>query len=74
MLGLLFMLAYPNRAALVVLIVVGSAVTLETLQLLTPGRLVDVSIKVAGGLGGMAPFFLARVIAIQTKAKIAPRG
>ena len=43
-LGLLFMLAYPNRALLVVLIVVGSAVTLEILQLLTPdrhGRLIE---------------------------------
>jgi len=69
-LGLLFMLAYPNRAALVVLIVVGSAVALETLQLLTPdrhGRLIDASIKVAGGLSGMALFVLARAIAVQNE-------
>ncbi|SFP81738.1 VanZ like family protein [Bradyrhizobium sp. Ghvi] len=77
MLGLLFMLACPNRVALVLLIVGGSAVTLETLQLLTPdrhGRFIDASIKVAGGLSGMALFVLARVVAAQAKAKVVPRG
>jgi hypothetical protein len=55
-LGLTFGLAYPNRISLVFAIVVGSAFTLETLQLLTPdrhGRLLDALVKAAGGTCGI---------------------
>jgi VanZ family protein len=56
LLGLAFGLAYPSRLLLVVAIVVGSAVTLEALQLLTPdrhGRILDALVKAAGGLCGI---------------------
>jgi hypothetical protein len=55
-LGLAFGLAYPNRIILVFAIVVGSAFTLEALQLLTPdrhGRLLDALVKAAGGISGI---------------------
>jgi uncharacterized membrane protein len=54
--GLAFGLAYPRRVFLVAAIVVGSAVCLEALQLLTPdrhGRLIDASIKAVGGIIGI---------------------
>jgi VanZ family protein len=56
LLGLAFGLAYPNRLFLVVAIVVGSAVSLEALQLLTPdrhGRILDALVKAAGGICGI---------------------
>jgi VanZ family protein len=55
-LGALFSLAYPRQVALVCLIVLGSAVLLELLQLLTPdrhGRVPDAIEKMAGGVGGI---------------------
>jgi len=55
-LGLAFGLAYPNRMFLVVAIVLGSAISLEALQLLTPdrhGRLLDALVKAAGGICGI---------------------
>jgi len=54
--GLAFGLAYPNRVFLVAAIVLGSAFTLEALQLLTPdrhGRLLDALVKSAGGICGI---------------------
>lgn len=56
-LGALFGLAYPRQAALACLIVFGSAVLLELLQLLTPdrhGRVPDAIEKIAGGVVGIA--------------------
>ena len=56
LMGLAFGLAYPTRVFLVVAIVVGSAVALEALQLLTPdrhGRLLDALVKAAGGICGI---------------------
>jgi VanZ family protein len=56
LMGLAFGLAYPSRVVLVVAIVVGSAVTLEALQLLTPdrhGRIIDALVKAAGGICGI---------------------
>ncbi len=55
-LGLAFALAYPSRILLVVGIVVGAALGLETLQLLTPdrhGRAVDAFVKALGGISGI---------------------
>ena len=55
--GLAFGLAYPNRLLLVVAIVVGSALGLEALQLLTPdrhGRVIDALMKAAGGVCGIS--------------------
>ncbi len=56
-LGAMFSLAYPRRLALLCLIVIGSAVLLELLQLLTPdrhGRVPDAIEKMAGGFVGIA--------------------
>ncbi len=55
-LGMLFLLAYPRRAILVCVIVLGSAVLLEVLQLLTAdrhGRLTDAIEKIGGGAVGI---------------------
>jgi VanZ family protein len=55
-LGVLFSLAYPRQVVLVCLIVLGSAVLLEILQLLTPdrhGRIQDAIIKMMGGALGI---------------------
>jgi hypothetical protein len=54
--GLAFALAYPSRALLVVAIVMGAALGLEMLQLLTPdrhGRVVDALVKALGGISGI---------------------
>jgi hypothetical protein len=55
-LGALFCFAYPRQIALVWLIVPGSAVLLEFMQLLTPGRhgrILDAVEKMAGGAAGI---------------------
>jgi VanZ family protein len=55
-LGLLFCLAYPRHIALVCLIVLGGAVLLEIMQLLTHdrhGRIQDAIEKMAGGVLGI---------------------
>ena len=57
LLGLLFCLAYPRRIALVYVLVFGSAVVLELLQMVTPDRdagVIDAVEKLAGGAGGIA--------------------
>lgn len=54
--GLAFALAYPNRVLLVVAIVIGAALGLEALQLLTPdrhGRVADALVKALGGISGI---------------------
>ncbi|MGY4222799.1 VanZ family protein [Bradyrhizobium sp. USDA 4503] len=54
--ALAFVLGYPRRTALIVLLVIFSAFTLEAMQFLTPdrhGRLIDAIVKVAGGLAGI---------------------
>lgn len=66
LIGFAFALAYPNRILLVFVIVVGAAVGLEALQLLTPdrhGRAADALVKALGGISGicvgqMASFLL----------------
>lgn len=55
-LGVLFCLAYPRQFVLVWLIVLGSALALEIMQLLTPdrhGRIQDALEKMAGGGAGI---------------------
>src|ERR1700753_2541086 len=66
LIGFAFALAYPNRVLLVFIIVVGAALGLEALQLLTldrHGRTVDALVKALGGIseicvGQMASFLL----------------
>ena len=66
LIGFAFALAYPSRVLLVFAIVVGAALGLEALQLLTldrHGRAVDALVKALGGISGicvgqMASFLL----------------
>jgi VanZ family protein len=56
LLGLLFYLTYPRRLVLVCLVVFGSAVVLELLQMTLPdrdARVIDVAEKLAGGAAGL---------------------
>ena len=56
LMGLAFALAYPSRLLLVITIVVGAAVGLEAIQLLTPdrhARVVDALVKTLGGISGI---------------------
>jgi len=56
LLGLLFCLAYRNNIRLVFLLVFGTAVALEILQLFAPGRdarLIDAIEKLSGGGAGI---------------------
>jgi len=58
-------LAYPKRLLWVAAIVVGSALGLEALQLLTPdrhGRLLDAAVKAAGGICGIGIGHLAALM------------
>ncbi|WP_426442371.1 VanZ family protein [Bradyrhizobium genosp. P] len=67
-LGALFFLAYPRHIVLVCLIVIGSAVLLERMQLLTPdrhARLHDAIEKIAGGAAGMVA---AQMVLLRAKA------
>ena len=55
--GFVFALAYPRHLWIVVLLVVGSTVLLELLQLVQPsrhGRVVDVAVKLVGAGFGLA--------------------
>ena len=55
LIGVLFGLAYPRRIWLVLALIVGTAIGLEALQLLTPdrhGELRDAMVKLAGGISG----------------------
>ncbi|MBR0994308.1 VanZ family protein [Bradyrhizobium japonicum] len=64
-LGSLFALAYPRRTPLICLVVVGSAITFELLQTLTPdrhGTVFDVSEKIVAGCAGIAAVRLVQVV------------
>jgi VanZ family protein len=57
LMGLAFGLAYPSRILFVVALVVGTAVGLEMLQLLTPdrhARAADAFVKTLGGISGIS--------------------
>jgi VanZ family protein len=71
LMGCAFALAYPNRALLVVTLVVGTAAGLEALQLLTPdrhGRLADVLVKAMGGISGIS---IGQVLSFLLRTKMA---
>jgi len=77
LLGLAFALAYPNRVLLVVAIVVGAAIGLEALQLLTPdrhGRAADALVKTLGGISGITvgqmASFLLRLKSVRSDQSI----
>ncbi|MGY3535121.1 MULTISPECIES: VanZ family protein [Bradyrhizobium] len=69
--ALAFMVGYPRRATLVVLLVVFSAFTLEAMQLLTPdrhGHLADAIFKVAGGLAGIGAGQLLMLLVLRNQS------
>jgi VanZ family protein len=77
LIGVAFALAYPNRILLVVIIVVGAALGLEALQLLTPdrhARAADALVKSLGGISGICAgqlaYFLFRVKPIRADHSI----
>lgn len=62
LIGGVFALAYPRHIVLVTLLVVGSTVALELLQLVSPsrhGRLVDLAVKCVGALAGIGAGWIA---------------
>ncbi|KQT23604.1 MULTISPECIES: VanZ family protein [Bradyrhizobium] len=70
-LGCLFAATYPRRTALVCLIVVGSALTFEVLQTLTPdrhGTLFDAFEKVVAGCAGIAAVKVVQFIRARKRA------
>ena len=65
LMGFAFALGLRNRMLLVVAIVIGSAFTLEALQLLTPdrhGRVLDALVKAAGGMTGIGIGYFVPVV------------
>ena len=65
LLGCLFRLAYPRRIAFVCILVLGSAVVLELLQIVVPdrdARILDALEKLAGGAVGI---LIADVLAFR---------
>jgi VanZ family protein len=70
LLGLVFAVGYPSRPMRAVLIVVGSAILLEILQLLTPdrhARAIDAMAKVTGAAFGIT---LTRLVLNSWQAKL----
>jgi hypothetical protein len=77
LIGLAFALAYPSRVLLVFAIVVGAALGLEALQLLTldrHGRAADALVKALGGISGICvgqmASFLLRLKPVQSDHSI----
>lgn len=72
--GLLFCLAYPRRISTVLIFVLGSAVLLEVLQLLTldrHARILDAVQKLAGGASGI---FFSQAIPYFERARSRLQG
>jgi VanZ like family len=70
--GLAFALAYPSRLLLVIALVMGAAVGLEALQMLTPdrhARLADALVKALGGICGIGVGQLASFMLRLTHAR-----
>ena len=64
LMGMAFAMGYPDRLRLAIIVVIGSAFVLETLQLLTPdrhGRVVDALVKAAGGICGIGTGHVANL-------------
>jgi hypothetical protein len=75
-LGLLFATAYPRGIGLVILMVMGSALILELMQLMTVdrhARLIDVLVKEGGGLCGIVIGWLAHAYARSQLIAAKPR-
>lgn len=70
--GFLFSLAYSKRLMLVLLILLTSAVGLEVLQIVIPGRhghVSDLLVKIAGAmLGAIVAVALARILRVKRPA------
>ena len=72
-LGFLFVFAYPSRIVLVCLLVFGSAVVLELLQVVIPdrdARFIDAAEKLAGGVAGILAAKAVVSFAVRRRRKI----
>jgi VanZ family protein len=72
-LGIVFVVAHPQRTTLVSSIVLGSAVLLEYLQTFTPdrhGRLIDALDKIVGGSLGILVATVALLCIDRTKGQV----
>jgi hypothetical protein len=78
LMGFAFALGYPKRALLVLALAIGSAFTLEALQLLTPdrhGRVVDALAKAAGGVCGIGVAYLGLFLSAHiNRARVSSRS
>jgi VanZ family protein len=66
--GFFFALAYPRRIVLIIVLVLGTTILLEVLQLVTPsrhGRSIDLAVKLIGGACGIAIGQIVRRLASQ---------
>lgn len=66
--GALFAAAYPKHILLAAVVVIGAAILLEVLQLLSPsrhGRVFDAGVKIVGGIVGLYGGWLMSRIAAR---------
>lgn len=71
--GFVFALAYPRHIVIVAVLVLGTTVLLEFLQVLEPsrhGRIVDAAVKLLGGAVGLAFGMLAGRGSVRRKTRI----
>jgi hypothetical protein len=77
LMGIAFVLGYPRRTLLILAIAIGSAFTLEALQLLTPdrhGRALDALVKATGGMCGVGIGHLGLFLSAQiNRARVPSR-
>ena len=71
--GFAFGLAYPNRVVFVVFLVVGAAVGLEALQLLTPDRHARVTDALLKALGGVCGISVGQLMLFLLRLKSSPQ-
>src|ERR1700744_1568944 len=69
LIGLAFALAYPKRILLVVAVVVGAALGLEALQLLTPDRHARAIYALAKALGGISGICVGQMLSLLMRLK-----
>jgi VanZ family protein len=74
LMGLAFGLAYPSRVLLIVAFVVGTAIGLEALQLLTPDRHARVADALVKALGGVCGIGFGQLVQFLLRLKSARPG
>ena len=71
LMGLALGLAYPSRVLLLVVFVVGAAIGLEAMQLLTPDRHARVADALAKALGGVCGIGIGQLVPFLMRLKSA---